>query len=217
MHSNVYGLQSVLDQLKGMDTILCAGDLVGYYPFVNEALDLLRRKNVQCILGNHDAYLLGLLPPPENPNVISPLQYAQKHISPENMKFLKDIGTGHREVTIDGLHVTMFHGSPWDEFEEYIFPDFSDFQKFKKIRADVVILGHTHYSMVRHVESMVIVNPGSCGQPRDWNPAASYAVLDTSTKEVVLQRASYDVEIVCERARQEGFPEYVVQVLQRRK
>jgi len=40
------------------------------------------------------------------------------------------------------------------------------------------------------------VNPGSVGQPRDGNPDASFAVLDTVTRDVKLKRINYDVEKV---------------------
>jgi len=42
----------------------------------------------------------------------------------------------------------------------------------------------------------LIVNPGSVGQPRDGNPDASFAVLDTVTRNVKLKRTKYDIEKV---------------------
>jgi diadenosine tetraphosphatase ApaH/serine/threonine PP2A family protein phosphatase len=39
-----------------------------------------------------------------------------------------------------------------------------------------------------------LVNPGSVGQPRDGNPAASYMVLDTESDEVEFRRVSYDID-----------------------
>jgi len=37
------------------------------------------------------------------------------------------------------------------------------------------------------------LNPGSVGQPRDRDPRASYAILDTENHDILLQRAYYDV------------------------
>jgi hypothetical protein len=42
----------------------------------------------------------------------------------------------------------------------------------------------------------LIVNPDSVGQPRDGKPDASFAVLDTITRDVKLKRTNYDVEKV---------------------
>jgi len=40
----------------------------------------------------------------------------------------------------------------------------------------------------------LVMNPGSVGQPRDGNPDASFAVLDTVTREIELKRTKYDIE-----------------------
>jgi diadenosine tetraphosphatase ApaH/serine/threonine PP2A family protein phosphatase len=40
------------------------------------------------------------------------------------------------------------------------------------------------------------VNPGCVGQPTDGNPDASFAVLDTVTRDVKLKRTKYDIEKV---------------------
>jgi len=47
---------------------------------------------------------------------------------------------------------------------------------------------------------------GSVGQPRDGNPAASYAMLDTGRNELTYCRAPYDVEAAAERIRRNGLP-----------
>jgi predicted phosphodiesterase len=39
----------------------------------------------------------------------------------------------------------------------------------------------------------VILNPGSVGQPRDGDPRASYAILDTSARTFCVRRISYDI------------------------
>lgn len=44
VHSNIYGLTSVIDELQSCDVILCAGDITGYYTFTNEVLRGLRRE-----------------------------------------------------------------------------------------------------------------------------------------------------------------------------
>jgi diadenosine tetraphosphatase ApaH/serine/threonine PP2A family protein phosphatase len=47
---------------------------------------------------------------------------------------------------------------------------------------------------------------GSVGQPRDGNPAASYAMLDTEKRELTYCRAPYDVEEAATRIRKNGLP-----------
>jgi diadenosine tetraphosphatase ApaH/serine/threonine PP2A family protein phosphatase len=47
---------------------------------------------------------------------------------------------------------------------------------------------------------------GSVGQPRDGNPAASYAMLDTDKREITYCRAPYDVEQAAAAIRKKGLP-----------
>jgi diadenosine tetraphosphatase ApaH/serine/threonine PP2A family protein phosphatase len=47
---------------------------------------------------------------------------------------------------------------------------------------------------------------GSVGQPRDGNPAASFAMLDTGSKEITYCRVPYDVEAAASRIRASGLP-----------
>lgn len=51
---------------------------------------------------------------------------------------------------------------------------------------------------------LLIVNPGSIGQPRDGDPRASYAVLDFEERSVELRRVTYDVESAAQAILKEG-------------
>ena len=44
-----------------------------------------------------------------------------------------------------------------------------------------------------------IINPGSVGQPRDLDPRASYAILDSEAKDVEFFRLEYDIESVVQK------------------
>ena len=50
----------------------------------------------------------------------------------------------------------------------------------------IVILGHTHYQMAHRVGRVLVINPGSAGEPRDPRNdfQLSFAVLDTESDEV---------------------------------
>ena len=54
---------------------------------------------------------------------------------------------------------------------------------------------------------------GSVGQPRDGNPAASYAMLDTSKNELTYCRAVYDIEEAASRIRKNGLPLWLAERL----
>ena len=56
IHSNVFALESVLSAVKkrGVDTLVIAGDFVGYYFWPNEMFSILEGWNLVAIRGNHD-------------------------------------------------------------------------------------------------------------------------------------------------------------------
>ena len=63
IHSNKYALESVLEDIKerNVDFIISTGDLVGYLPYPNEVIDLLRRHSVLSVKGNHDEFISNVL------------------------------------------------------------------------------------------------------------------------------------------------------------
>lgn len=216
IHANIYGLRSVLPKLKGTELILCAGDITGYYPFVNEVFDELEKYNVIFVKGNHDAYLCGDLVKDSRPIEPKSIAYTREHITDINLYKLKNMPI-EQDLEFNSVRIAMFHGSPWDKLEEYIYPDFPDFDRFQEVDADVIILGHTHYPMIKQIGERLVINPGSCGQPRDYNPKASLAVLDTLTRKVRIERVPYDVEKVCEAVRKLGFDSKLIDILKRTK
>ena len=50
---------------------------------------------------------------------------------------------------------------------------------------------------------------GAVGQPRDGNPAASFAMFDTSTQQITYCRVPYDVETAAMRIRENGLPHWL--------
>lgn len=56
IHSNIYALESVLDDIKNrdIDLIACTGDLVGYGTRPNEVINTIRKNRILTIMGNYD-------------------------------------------------------------------------------------------------------------------------------------------------------------------
>jgi len=214
IHSNVYGLNSVMMELRNCDTILCAGDITGYYAFVNEVFEVLDRYNIQFIRGNHDGYLFQKDTSAYGPIKKRSVEYTEEVIFKENLHELRKAKLQYNR-TIDGIKIKMYHGSPWNKLEEYVYPDYPDFERFNEIEADLIILGHTHHPMIKRVGDMLIVNPGSCGQPRDRDPRASCMVFDSETGKAAIRRAKYDMKKVCESVKENGFDSKLVEVLEK--
>lgn len=64
VHSNYLALQAVLQdiELKKVDAVVCAGDLVGYGPAPNEVIGLIREKGIKTVSGNYDDAIANFRP-----------------------------------------------------------------------------------------------------------------------------------------------------------
>jgi len=211
IHANRPALTSVLRELRGVDRIWCAGDITGYYPDPNGVINDLLAHRVEAIKGNHD---WALESPPPSPNALlrQSITKTLSWIQSEYKRLLHNLPL-EKTWDLDGLHIKMYHGSPWDILEEYIYPDYNHFDRFAALDADIIILGHTHYPMLREIQGKTVINPGSCGQPRDGDTRAAFAVLDTQTRAVDFQRVAYDASPLRQSIRDLGLNEKLLSYL----
>jgi|SRR4030042_3136892 len=215
IHGNSFGLAAVLADLdlQGVDCVLGAGDMVGYYPYVNEVFELLRLREMTWILGNHECYLLGKLTVTQERWQSYNLNYVECVIDEDHREWLAQLPT-ERYLEFDGARWVLCHGSPW-AVDEYIYPNYKYFERFIDLEADVIVMGHTHIPMIRQAGRVLLINPGSCGQPRDGNPLAAYALVDTKTNHVEIRRIAYDVDTICHRILAERFDPKLTKFLYR--
>jgi putative phosphoesterase len=222
VHGNSPALRSVLTVLRGqVDCILFMGDLVGYYPFVNECVDQWDPDLIVGVLGNHDQLLLDCLAQASPPGDSYQAQYgsalarALKNLSLK-ARALVESWPQQRSLEIGGTSVAMFHGAPWDHLTGRVYPDQVDWSGFAQCSEEIIVLGHTHYPMIKSWQGKLIINPGSVGQPRSSSGGAEFAILDVSTGGAALHRAAYDATAVIEDAqRHDPSLGYLTEVLTR--
>ncbi len=179
IHGNKDSLDAVLGALdkQGVDVIVCLGDMIGYFHQSLEVLELVQQSDIIPILGNHEAYLLGILDCPADRWRAYNLEYVRDSISSKTLHWLQKLPESFC-MHFKELDLAFFHGSPWSPLEEYIYPDSTQFNRFCGLGYNYVILGHTHYQMVKNIGAVSIINPGSCGLPRDGDPRAGAAILN---------------------------------------
>jgi len=210
VHANLPALEAVLAETQGLE-VFCCGDLVGYTAFPNETVELIRNLGIKCIMGNHDYAVATGDFTRLNDSAKKAAIWTAKVLSEDNLKFLANLPKSYV-----GTRFTAFHGSPRDPLFDYIFQNVSDeiLSSFLGT-ASTLILGHTHLSFIRKIGGKIIFNPGSVGQPRDRDPRASYAILDTKDNEAVIKRASYDIDSVVKEIRRHKLPvEFAKRLLQ---
>jgi putative phosphoesterase len=223
IHGNALALRAVLAsaRIEQVECLLVTGDLVGYYFAPDQVMELLESWDCHIVRGNHEDMLAAarrdpaILPEIEK-KYGSGLHMAIKRLTDGQLDMLCNL-SHPKHVNLDGRRLLLCHGSPWDN-DEYLYPDSNEalLARCASPDIDMVILGHTHYPMMRHVGATLIVNPGSVGQPRSRSPGAQWALYDTATQKVSLRCESYDYRSVAEEARRRH-PEnsYLGNVLER--
>jgi putative phosphoesterase len=202
VHCDMPGLTAALARLDDVDLLLCAGDMVLQYRFSDDVVALLRERDALAIQGNHEKILLSF----HGDNVRRSGQGA-----PEHWAWLGE-QPAQRRLTVDGYRLLLAHGAPWDDPTslrcEYLYPhDTEGLRGLAACEADVVVLGHTHYPMLRRIGGTLAVNPGSCGEARDRG-LLTYGLLDTTTGTATLYRLDpgHEGEALCEERLPEQVP-----------
>lgn len=230
IHANLTALEAVLADAGNVDATWCLGDLVGYGPDPNECIQRLQLvQNLSCLIGNHDAAVLGRLDLfAFNLEARQALQWTQNVLKPKCHEYLNNLP----ERLVIGA-VTLVHGSPRLPIWEYLLDTYNATQNFAYFDTPYCFVGHSHLPVVYQLvngrtqadlfipeegERVVlspraILNPGSVGQPRDHDPRAAYALFDPSEQTWELHRVAYDIASVQDRMRTAGLSERHIQRL----
>lgn len=206
VHANLPALQAVLKDVDavGVDQIWVAGDLVGYNPWPNEVLQTLRERRVRAIRGNHDRAALTGDTSWFNELAADAIRWTRIVLTPASVGYLKSLEDRMRLSLPHGI-IAMYHGSPRDD-DEYVMPWAADEALVSLAQAHFVILGHTHVPMAFSSRYGILVNPGSVGQPRDRDPRAAWALLETATGGVEQRRVPFDIGAVIAEIHKAGLP-----------
>lgn len=200
IHGNYEALKNVLGYIDNLqiNEIFCLGDVVGYYSQVNECCDELRKRNVKCVMGNHDWYMISDSFCPRSKSVNDCLKYQRKIITRENKEWIKSFPLIRNEY---GL--SMVHGSWNNPIDDYLQPTE---EYFKNLTGNYFASGHCHIQRLEKYTDEIYCNPGSVGQPRDNNNKAAFAIFNGKNFE--LQRVEYDIKKVGELMEKAGFNGY---------
>lgn len=215
VHANLPALNAVLEDIsaRGIEEILCCGDLLGYNPFPNEVVEIIRSRKIPCILGNHDYAVLTKDTSWFNYVASEAIRWTIRNIKKENLAFIKAMPF-YIKTKKNAASLYLVHGSPMDLLYEYVFPDYDDATlKAYAGENDILIMGHTHIPFKRKINNKLILNPGSVGQPRDRINKASYAVLEAGEKKAEIIRVSYDIDYVAEEILKQGLPDFLAERL----
>jgi diadenosine tetraphosphatase ApaH/serine/threonine PP2A family protein phosphatase len=225
IHSNIVALDAVLAAAGPVDALWHLGDVVGYGPEPDRVVDRLREVGAVGVRGNHDAAACGGAEIEWfNPDARAAMEWTRAAIAPRTRDWLAALPDRRAEAGC-----TLVHGSLRDPIWEYITSVPIARANLAELTTPVGLHGHTHIpiafrdddgrvevitpgdnSSIGLDERTVLLNPGSVGQPRDGDPRAGFAVLDTDAARVRWQRVAYDIEVVQTAMRDVGLPARLV-------
>ena len=225
VHANIDALEVVFNRLDsiGVEKVVCLGDVVGYNAEPNECVAMIASRNIQTILGNHDAVACGIEEPwGFNPVALAAVVWTREQLHESTLEWLRGLP--------DALNYGPFvavHGAPknhntylfsWEDTLPHVY--FMDEQNCR-----ICFMGHTHTPAVFSTdgtycldeknritldpEKVYFINPGSVGQPRDDNPSAAFGLFDTETRVFELVRTAYDVDRASQRVRDAKLPRFL--------
>jgi predicted phosphodiesterase len=228
VHANLPALEAVLahiDARSDVDAVYHLGDLVGYAPWPDEVVELLRARAIPGVAGNYDSTTAtgykhcGCRYEDARQEELSHLSYewTRAHVSARTQRFLgalpfridvRPLG-GH----LAGPRLILLHGNAvlntvyWTEDR----PDRFCVQMAETVGAragDVIAFGHTHRPWHRVVADIHFVNTGSVGRPRggDWRAGYAHVAMDGQQVGVAFERVEYDIDRAVQAIRASDLP-----------
>ena len=141
---------------RGVDCILCPGDIAGYVEELEDTVALLMESGCQAVLGNHDIWYLE--------NHADGEDTPASHWFASLPKALQLTHAGRRiyvvhasppDSNMDGIKLLDLDGHVIDEAKD----DWSG--RLSGFEYDVLIVGHTHQVFCEQCGNTLVINPGS--------------------------------------------------------
>jgi len=235
IHGNLEALTAVLDHLarRRIDRYLCLGDVVGYGADPAPCLERLQHLGALIVGGNHDVACVGKLALGWfNDAARAALVWTRDQLSVTDLDSLRGLPLTATLGPCTLVHATLRHPERFD----YLMDVAQAVDTMASCGTLMCLLGHTHLAgfieydrrerrLLRLLTASgelgevpydddperlrYLLNPGSVGQPRDGDPRACLAVLDTEARQVAVERVPYDVVSAQRKIRDAGLPAFL--------
>lgn len=228
IHANIEALEAVLADARAhsAEHYLCLGDTIGFNGDPAACADKAMQLFSACVRGNHEQALLqrGLF---GVPLYTAMMDRTAAMLSAEHLAYIRAL-----PLRAEWQGITLVHASPLQEDTWQRVGNIPAARKaFEAFAGQLCFFGHTHRATIfKEAEGSVsiipavynetntcqlelepgsryLINPGSVGQPRDFNWKAAYALLDTETATLTLRRVEYDVDAAAAKIHHTGLPD----------
>jgi diadenosine tetraphosphatase ApaH/serine/threonine PP2A family protein phosphatase len=234
IHANRQAFSACLDfaRARGAERIICLGDYVGYGADPEWTVDMVMAlvdKGALAVRGNHDNAVAGSSET-MNAEAQAAIEWTRGQLSRVQRRFLAELPLACEEDGRLYVHSEASNPAKW----RYVLSTADAGRSLMSTEAHITFCGHVHkpalysISVTGKMTSFVPISGvtvqllggrrwlsvlGAVGQPRDGDPAASFAMFDTRSREITWCRVPYDVEEAARRIRENGLPSWLAERL----
>ena len=227
IHANRQAFAACLDaaRARGAERLICLGDIVGYGADPEWAVDTvmdLAAKGAIAVRGNHDN-AIGVPSDSMYADAQAAIDWTRNRLSAGQKQFLAELPMSRDEDNRLYVHSEASDPAKW----RYVRDTSDAARSMMATELQITFCGHIHrpglYSMSSTAKMTSFVPTagvavqlltgrrwlavlGSVGQPRDGDPAASFAMFDTVSREITYHRVPYDVATAAARIKANGLP-----------
>ncbi|MBP1296080.1 diadenosine tetraphosphatase ApaH/serine/threonine PP2A family protein phosphatase [Bradyrhizobium elkanii] len=230
IHANRQAFAACLDaaHARSAERLICLGDIVGYGADPEWAVDTvidLVAKGAIAVRGNHDN-AIGVPSDTMNAEAKAAIDWTRGRLSGEQKQFLAGLPMSREEDNRLYVHSEASEPTKW----RYVRDTADAARSMMATELQITFCGHIHrpglYSMSSTAKMTSFVPTsgiavqllpgrrwlavlGSVGQPRDGDPAASFAMFDTISREITYHRVPYDVATAAALIKANGLPHWL--------
>lgn len=229
LHANAEALNAVLEHARdeAIDTWWCLGDVVGYGADPDHCCDVVRQLGAPTVAGNHDWAACGLTSTRFfNRHAAAAAEWTARTMRRENLDWLAALPLVRHLEGVFLVHATPSEPAAW----HYCMMAEDALTEMEVYTESLCVIGHSHHpgtferdgDEIRYTRAeeislrdgrQYLVNVGSVGQPRDGDPRAAYAILDTDAKRMRHVRIEYDIAGAQKKIIDAGLPHWLAQRL----
>lgn len=229
IHANIEAFDAVLADARAhsAEHFLCLGDTIGFNGDPAACMNTAAGLFAATVRGNHEQALLqrGFFGVPQYTTM---MDRTTAMLSAEHLATIRTL-----PARAQWQGITLVHASPvQEETWQRISTVPAARAAFEAFEGQLCFFGHTHRATIfkqsengsvaiipaTYAENATctveleqncryLINPGSVGQPRDLDPRAAYAILDTEARSLTLHRVMYDVEAAAAKISNTGLPD----------
>lgn len=203
IHGNLNSLKALLqtEDFASADKVIFLGDVMFGCSRPDECINLLKARNIVCLVGNNDYYTFDHIPLSAQNEFLRgkgvQMEYMRKLLSKENAEEMKTWAQD-LSLTVDGKKLYFTHYAWRQEGEEKNTAEIPEKQtasimeKLFDIDADYIFYGHEHKSAEFHTKRKHLYCVGTLG----LNRVGEYIVISIENKEMKVERKYVESDIL---------------------